>query len=58
MVKRLMKTASGFEVLQLDIRQQALKLTANRFVFFLASSLSVPNCYSILPSVCKKCYGV
>jgi len=30
MVKSWMKTASGLKVQQLDIQQQALKLTANR----------------------------
>lgn len=35
MVKSWMKTASGLKVQQLDIQQQALKLTANRFVFLL-----------------------
>lgn len=38
MVKTWMKTASGLKVQQLDIQQQALKLTANRlmltFVFY------------------------
>lgn len=31
MVKSWMKTATGLKVQQLDIQQQALKLTANRF---------------------------
>lgn len=31
-VKRLLKTASGLKLQQYDIQQQALKLTANRFV--------------------------
>lgn len=35
MVKSWLKTASGLKVQQLDIQQQALKLTANRFVFAL-----------------------
>ena len=33
-MKQLMRTESGLKVQQLDILQQALKLTANRFVFF------------------------
>lgn len=35
MVKSWMKNASGIKVQQLDIQQQALKLTANRFVCIL-----------------------
>jgi hypothetical protein len=40
-----MKTASGLKRQQLDIQQQALKLTANRFLswFFLASSSECPK---------------
>ena len=35
MVKSWMKNASGIKIQQLDIQQQALKLTANRFVCIL-----------------------
>lgn len=37
MVKSWMKNASGLKVQQLDIQQQALKLTANRFVLIVLS---------------------
>lgn len=52
-----MKNASGLKVQQLDIQQQALKLTANRFIFiFLASriwfffSINVTAVHYIIPT--------
>jgi hypothetical protein len=57
MVKSWMKNASGLKVQQLDIQQQALKLTANRFIFiFLASrfwfffSINVTAVHYIIPT--------
>lgn len=52
MVKSWMKNASGLKVQQLDIQQQALKLTANRFVFIvvfcdLFSFALRPDCFAI-----------
>lgn len=67
LVKKWMKNekeknekADPIKVQQLDIQQQALKLTANRclffFFFFLHLVLSVQNWYIILPSVCVMQY--
>lgn len=39
-VKQKMKKETGLKYLELDIRQQALKLTANRFVFMVLDSSS------------------
>lgn len=40
-MKSWMKNASGLKFQQLDIQQQALKLTANRFVFCSFGSFNV-----------------
>ncbi|KAI4327439.1 hypothetical protein L6164_019899 [Bauhinia variegata] len=44
MVKSWMKNASGLKVQQLDIQQQALKLTANRFVSLLFLQFTCCEC--------------
>lgn len=59
-VKTWMKTASGLKRQQLDIQQQALKLTANRFN--LVFSQPLVECskltFFVFLSAFKKCYGV
>ena len=42
-VKKWMKTASGLKIQQLDIQQQALKLTANRFLLLFRLLICCPH---------------
>lgn len=42
-MKKWMKTASGLKIQQLDIQQQALKLTANRFLVLFRLLICCPH---------------
>lgn len=52
MVKTWLKTATGLKVQQFDIQQQALKLTANRYVLVLSFSTSLCSSIDLLLLIC------